>query len=527
MNEKISNPLKTAGKNISYWIDTIEPVIFSKLNKNIKCETAVIGGGISGLTTAYFLASAGKKVVVVEDGFIGSGETGRTTAHIASALDDRYYEIENLFNEEKAKLAAQSHMLAIDTIESIISNEKIHCDFERVDGYLFLHPSGKKENLEKEFKAAEKAGLDVELLQEINDLKNIKGPVLKFSNQAQFHPLKYLKGLAESIVSKGGEIYTQTHAQDFDKNSIKTSNGYTIEAENIVVATNTPVSNKFVLHTKQAPYRTYVIAALIPKGSFPKILCWDTGDTNSTWHTHPYHYVRVHSYDEEYDILISGGEDHKTAQADREEIPEEERYSRLYDWTKEHFPMTEKVIYKWSGQVMEPVDLLGFIGKNPMDTSNVYVATGDSGNGITHGTIAGLIISDQIMKIENQFSELYNPSRKTLKSTDTFVEEQLNVAGQYLEIFTDGDREKIESIKSGEGGIIKDEGKNIAVYRDEDGKFHIFSAVCPHLKCIVEWNNDEKSFDCPCHGSRFSSLGKVINGPANVDLKELEIPVPH
>jgi glycine/D-amino acid oxidase-like deaminating enzyme/nitrite reductase/ring-hydroxylating ferredoxin subunit len=521
IDDQTSNSLKTSGKNISYWIDSTEPILYEKLNQNITADVAVIGGGISGITIAYLLSRENIKVVVIEDGLIGSGETGRTTAHLVNALDDRYYELENIFGEEKTFLAAESHTAAINYIESIVKQENINCNFERVDGYLFLHSSDKNENLDKELKAASKAGLNISSVSEIPGLKLIDGPALKFANQAQFHPLKYLNGLCNKIILNGGKIFTQTHAEEILNKMIKTSDGHSVNAENIVVATNTPISNRFVIHTKQFPYRTYVLAFKIPRSALPKALWWDTGDQNSVWHTHPYHYVRVSDYDDNFDLLISGGEDHKTGQADEENIPEEERYNKLYDWTKKHFPIAGDVLYNWSGQVMEPMDSLAYIGKNPGD-DNTYIATGDSGNGMTHGTLAGMIISDLILSRINKYSELYDPSRKTIKTLNIFLEEQLNVAKQYLNLFIPGDVQNLDELLAGEGAIIKDSLKKFAVFRDENGKYHLFSAVCPHLKCIVEWNKDEKTFDCPCHGSRFNCYGTVINGPANKDLEMLE-----
>jgi len=231
--------------------------------------------------------------------------------------------------------------------------------------------------------------------------------------------------------------------------------------------------------------------------------------------------VRIQNYDNNYDLLISGGEDHKTGQPDKDDIPEEERYNLLYLWTKNHFPIIGEILYSWSGQVLEPLDHLAFIGENPT-YNNVYIATGDSGNGMTHGTLAGIIISDLILGNENKYSELYDPSRKNFKTIGNFLREQLNIAGRYLDLFTEGDVEKIKDIPLGQGAVIRDDFKKIAVYKEKNGNYHTFSALCTHLKCIVEWNNDEKSFDCPCHGSRFNCYGKVINGPVNKDLEILE-----
>ncbi len=521
IGDNSSNYLRTSGKNISYWIDSTEPIFYEKLNRNINAEVVIIGGGISGITTAYLLSKEKVNVALIEDGFIGSGETGRTTAHIVNVLDDRYFDLEKTFNEKDAALAAESHSQAINFIDKIVKEEKIDCDFQRLDGYLFLHHTDKEENLQKEFSAASKAGLKVSFAEQVPGIKSVHTPALKFPNQAQFHPLKYMRSLCRKIIEQGGKIFTQTHADEISGKVIKASGGFQINAGNIVVATNTPISTRFVIHTKQFPYRTYVIACKIPKGTLPKALWWDTGEHCSEWFTLPYHYVRLQDYNTNYDLLIAGGEDHKTGQADKEEIPEDERYKNLYDWTKEHFPDAGEVHYHWSGQVIEPMDSLAFIGKDPT-AENVYLVTGDSGNGITHGTLAGIILKDLILGRKNKFSALYDPSRKNLSSAFIYIKEQLNVAAQYADLFSKGDVENLKDLLSGNGAVIRYQLNKIAVYRDETGKYNFFSAICPHLKCVVQWNKDEKTFDCPCHGSRFSCYGKVINGPANKDLEVFE-----
>ena len=513
----------TSGENVSFWIDTTSIISYNTPNQDIKTEVLIIGGGIAGLTTAYKLLKAGKKVVLVEDGFIGSGESGRTTAHLTCALDDRYYYLENKFGEEAAKLAAESHAAAIDEIEKIVTDLNIDCAFKRVNGYLFLHESDKEENLDKELQATQKAGLRTTILKGIPALANAeKQRCLAFSNQAQFHILHYLKGLAKAVDSLGGIIYTEAHAENITKKGAKV-NGYTFSAEHIVVATNTPINDVVTMHTKQHAYRTYVIAGKIPKGQLPYSLWWDTGDQESKWVSQPYHYVRVENYNEKYDLLISGGEDHKTGQADEEGIPETSRYDRLEAWTRNYFPMLENdLTYRWSGQVIEPVDSLGFMGKNPGD-DRIYIITGDSGNGMTHSTIGAMIICDSIMGNKNKWEDLYNPSRISLNTAKDFVKEATNMASQYLDWISGSDLKNTSDLPPGEGSILSSGLKKIAVYRDYDNSLKAFSAVCPHLGCIVQWNGDEKSFDCPCHGSRFTTDGTVINGPAQSDLNKIHI----
>ena len=516
-----TNASITSGENISYWISDVKPLAFKKIDKDITTEVLVIGGGIAGLTTAYCLLQSGRKVALVEDGLIGSGETGRTTAHLTAALDDRYYEIEKTFGEEKARMAAESHLAAIDFIEQTIEKEHADCHFERVDGFLFLHPADKLEHLQQEFQATKKLGLNTGWLNETHGITGYTGPCIRFPRQGQFHIMRYLEMLAGAIQKMGGEIYTDSRAEKISKDGAN-CNGHHIRASHIVVATNTPVNDLVTMHTKQFPYRTYVIAAQLPKGRLPHALWWDTGDSDSKWITWPYHYVRLERYSNEYDLLIVGGEDHKTGQADDEGIREEDRYDNLVQWAKEHFPEMGDVVHRWSGQVMEPVDYMGFIGKNPGD-DNIYIITGDSGNGMTHGTIGGILLADLINGRENKWAELYSPKRIPVKVPGTFLSEVLNMAKQYGDYLTAGDIEDAQQLPQGEGAILKKGLKKFAVYRDEQDELHVFSAVCPHLGCILQWNGDEKSFGCPCHGSRFSKLGELMNGPAVKGLEKLKL----
>lgn len=508
-----------SGNTKSVWMETSVPEL-PPLSGDLRANICVVGAGIAGMTTAYMLARAGRAVVVIDDGPIGGGETGRTTAHLTAALDDRYYRIEKLHGVGGAQMAAESHTAAINRVEAISALEDIDCDFSRLDGYLFLGGDSKRRELENELAAAHRAGLsDVELLERAPLDSFDTGPALLFPRQAQFHPLKYLNGLARAIIRDGGRIFCGTHAErieDGEPARVVTSEGHTILADTIVVATNTPVNDWVIIHTKQAAYRTFVIGARIPTGSVPPGLYWDTPD--------PYHYIRLHTVESDgmgkptHDILIVGGEDHKTGQAD----DAEERFGRLEEWTRKRFPMVESIEFKWSGQVMEPVDQMAFIGKNPGKDEHIYIATGDSGNGMTHGTIAGIILTDLILGRRNQWAKLYDPSRITLRASGQFAKENLNLARQYTDWIGPGDVGTAEEIQPGSGAVIKRGQKRIAVFRDDDGAVHECSAVCPHLYCIVNWNSTEKTWDCPCHGSRFDPYGNVVNGPAIVGLPPAE-----
>lgn len=507
----------TSGKHISYWTDTSVPESVNPLKENLETDVVIIGGGLAGLSVAYCLTQSGKKVILVEDGFIGSGETGRTTAHLVTALDDRYYDLERIFGIEKTKLIAESHIAAIDFVERTIQKENIDCGFERVNGYLFRHPSDKNDSLQKELEAAVKAGLKIAESDNTPGLLQYKKS-LCFLNQAQFHPLKYLNGLCKAIKKNGGSVYTGTHASKIDHEGITTAEGFTVKAKHVVVATNSPVNNLFTMFEKQYAYRTYVIGALVKKDLLPKALWWDTGDFETDSKVPPYHYVRVHPYNEQYDLLISGGEDHPTADTSKTKIPEENRYTLVEDWTRKYFPIGE-IVYRWSGQVLEPMDGIAFIGRNPFDHDNVYVITGDSGNGMTHCSFAGLLISDLINGKKNKWEKLYSPSRFTLKESAPVFKQMMNEIISYMKQMPNFKSAKeLTSIKNGEGKIVNMLEEKFGVYRDEEGLLNVVSAECTHLKCTLAWNRDELSWDCPCHGSRFNYKGNVINGPANFDL---------
>lgn len=502
----------TSGTTTSVWMATASTPSEKPLNKETSTNVVVIGAGLAGLTTAYLLTQEGKSVVVLDDGPIGGGMTARTTAHLTNALDDRFYELERLFGEEGSRLAAQSHSAAIDRVERIIEEEGIDCEWQRVDGYLFLPTNGKLEVLEGELPAAQRAGLAVQWVDRAPLEFWDTGSCLHFSEQGQFHPLKYLTGLARAIERDGGEIYTGTHADEIeggDEARVTTTSGYTITCDAIVVATNSPVNDRMVIHTKQAPYTTYVIGVRVAQGSVPNILMWDAPEDPYA----AYHYIRV-AHDDDYDVLVVGGEDHKTGQ----QHDGAQRWGKLEQWTRNRFPMAEEVEFRWSGQVMEPVDSLAFIGRNPADADNVFIATGDSGMGMTHGTIAGMLLTDLIMDRENPWAELYDPSRKTLKAAKDFAAENANVMAQFTDLVTPGDIDSEDEIADGEGAVLREGLTKVAVYRDDDGTCHRMSAICVHLGCVVTWNGSEQTWDCPCHGSRYDRFGAVINGPANKDL---------
>ena len=442
---------------------------------------------------------------------VGSGQTGRTTAQFSTALGTRYFDLEKYHGIQGAKFVAQSHRFAIDLARRIVAEEAIDCDCKFVDGFLFRASESEKDTLSKELEACHRIGM-----REITLIKGLDShPLLKeecealcFPQQMQLDPIRYLNGLARAFEKRGGSIYTNSPVELLIGGStahVQTKKGHVIRCSSVVVATNSPINDIFAIHTKQAPYRTYVIGVEVPQGSIPPALYWDTSD--------PYHYVRL----AENNLVIVGGEDHKTGQED----DPEQRYEHLEKWAREKIPNALDVKFRWSGQVMEPIDGLGFLGHNPLDRNNVYIITGDAGNGMTHGTIGASLITDQIQGRHNPWETLYSPARKSVRAGFEFLKENVNVAAQYADWLTPKEAKDVQQIPNGQGALIRHGISIKAIYKDEHGTVSECSAVCPHLGGIVHWNSAEKSWDCPCHGSRFDAYGKVIEGPTTSDLPKL------
>ena len=499
---------KRSEKTISPWMATCDPPLSSWLSENVAVDVCVIGAGIAGLTTAHLLLKEGKRVIVLDQRHVGAGQTQRTTAHLMSAHDNFYSEMEKIHGTDGVRLIADSHTAAIHRIEEIVRNEQIDCDFHRLPGYLFSGPDTSADFLEKEMDAATRAGIEgLEIVGRIPVTSFDSGPTLRYPRQGQFHPLKYLSQLTTAIQQAGGVVCSGTpvkHVKDGSPVTVETATGLRVTADVAVVTTNSPINDMLAIHTKQAPYLTYAVAFPIAHGSVPSALMWDTAS--------PYHYVRTQPLNDHMDLLIVGGEDHKAGQA----TDQTARHDRLEQWTRERFPAIEPARYRWSGMVMETVDGNAYIGRNPGE-KNVYIATGDSGMGMTHGTIAGLLLTDLITGRKNPWTDVYDPSRKP-RSTGAiakFVTENLNVGYEYARDWLGwGDAPTVEQLERDQGTVVRRGLSLVAVYRNSKGNLVEHSAVCSHLGCIVHWNDLEKVWDCPCHGSRFDANGQVICGPA-------------
>lgn len=477
------------------------------LAEDLSADDCVVGAGIAGLTCAYLLARAGRRVVVIDDGPVGGGETGRATAHLSCVLRAGLRRIERLHGLAGLRAAVSGHAAAIDLLEAVARAESIDCGFERVDGFLVSHDDDAG-RLREEREAALRAGLHAELVESAP--MGGAGPALRFPRQAQLHPLLYLHGLARRLESLGVGLYA-AHATDIAGGNpcrVETKDA-TIAAGAVVVATNVPVNDRLTMHTKQAAYRTYVIEGLIPDVG-ARALCWDTAE--------PRRFVRRHPDGDGRDALIVAGEDHKTGQAG----DARERFARLEAWARARFPYLGEVRRRWSGQVIESVDGLGFLGRNPSGPPGVHIITGDCGMGMTNGALGGLVVSDLLLGRASPWAAVFDPSRRTLRAAGEYLRENANAGAQYTDWLTRGEAASAEDIPPGEGAVVRRGLRKVAVFRGESGELHERSAVCPHLGGVVCWNTAERSWDCPVHGSRFSARGTVLNGPAITNLRRLD-----
>jgi glycine/D-amino acid oxidase-like deaminating enzyme/nitrite reductase/ring-hydroxylating ferredoxin subunit len=499
-----------------YWLESASFPVGSRLDSEVHVDVVVVGGGITGLTAAYLLTKAGKTVAVLERGRCARVDTGHTTAHLTMVTDTRLTELVTRFGRDHAQAVWDAGLAAIAQIDAAVREEDIDCGFAWVDGYLHApREIADQRDLARSFN--EEAALATELGFDatfIDDVPLVGGPGIRFDDQARFHPRQYLAALARAITAGGGRIYEHSEAGEFrDKPLGVRVNGHVVSCEDVVIATHNPLvgiaglASATVFQTKLALYTSYVVAGRIQKGKSPDALFWDTAD--------PYHYLRVEPH-RDYDVVIYGGEDHKTGQASDTTAC----YGRLERSLTTLLPGID-VTHHWSAQVIETPDGLPYIGQT---AEHQYVATGFAGNGMTFGTLGAVMAADAILGRKNPWSELLDPGRLAIrKGLWDYVKENADYPYYLIrDRFAGAEGRSLRSVRRGHGKVVERSGGKVAAFRDDSGRVTTRSAICTHMGCVVGWNEAERTWDCPCHGSRFKPTGEVIAGPAESPLPEAE-----
>lgn len=497
----------------SLWqgIPAYQPVNFATGNNLY--DVVIAGGGITGLTTALKLQKAGKKCLLLEAQNIGFGTTGGTTAHLNTMLDTPYNTIAKNFGEESAQMICTLARQSIELIKRNIQEYYIECEFEEQPGYLFAADEAQEKELPAIYEASKKAGVEIDWSNEIPvPIPFIKAA--KFEKQASFHPGKYITALAAAFESAGGIIIQQCRVTSVDENDIIKvicSNNEVYQANHFIYATHVPPGVN-LLHFRCAPYRSYALALKLKDDQYPSGLVYDMHD--------PYHYYRTQVVDGEK-YLIAGGEDHKTGHEENTLTC----FNKLESYCRKYFNV-EQVAYKWSSQYFESADGLPYIGRLPGHSDNMYVATGFGGNGIIYGTAASILLTEMIASDNGEaYAELLDPSRiKMVAGFNNFVKESADVVGQLISKLLPADKlNDFSELAAGDSKVINYDHHTVAVHKDDSGQLHALNAACTHIKCNVAWNSAEKSWDCPCHGSRFSIDGTMLTAPARKNMEKINL----
>jgi len=503
---------------ISYWADTARAPKFPPLRRDLKVDVTVIGGGIMGITTAYLLMKAGATAALLEKGRFGGGETGHTTAHLTCVTDLRLHELVKTFGRDHAQAVWDAGTAAIEQIHRIVEEEKLACEFHWVPGYLHAPPGRRHADeaiatLQEDARLAVELGFDAQFVERV---PFVGSPGVCLANQAIFHPQKYISGLLNQLRKGDVHLCEQTEANEIEVEPVVVkANKHSIHSKLVVIATHVPLQgatgtvSAALFQTKLAAYSTYAVGATIARGTAPQASFWDTSD--------PYFYLRIDQH-RDHDYAILGGADHKTGQA----RDPERHYARVEKRLHQLLPKA-KIDHRWSGQVIETNDGLPLIGET---APGQFVATGFSGNGMTFGTLGAMMAADVFARRKNPWSQLFDVHRKKwLGGTWNYLVENKDYPFYLVKqwLAKPGAR-SLRSVKRGEGKIVVMDGAKVAAYRDEKGKLSAKSAVCPHMGCIVRWNGVEKTWDCPCHGSRFQATGEVMAGPAETPLADKDVP---
>jgi glycine/D-amino acid oxidase-like deaminating enzyme/nitrite reductase/ring-hydroxylating ferredoxin subunit len=495
--------------NTSIWLTDRNAKTYSSLKGKVETDVVIVGAGITGLTAAYRLCKEGRQVMVLEQGRIGDGTTGRTTAHLSTMYDGHYSEMEKVYDRETSKTMAIAMNTAIDLIEQICGVMTTPCSFKRLPGYLYAEEGQDQTLLNNEYEAGKRAGLDLEYVTEVPlPFRVVKA--IKVTRQGQFHPIRYLQGLAELIVGTGkGQIFENTRVTDF-------SSGHplkaiceqgAVSAKDMILATHTPLGFNLT-QALMKPMRSYVVT-MPSEGADPDGLFWDMAT--------PYHYIRYHTADNN-SYLIVGGKDHATGHPF-----EGDPLESLKSYVMERFGQRD-VMYGWNAQYYDPEDLLPFIGKTPLPLNrHFYIATGYSGDGMTIGTLAGSVVADLILGHENAYEPLFHPLRVNMPTAKSLVTVGYHTGKMFIkDRMPHHEAPALGHVEEGQGGVTGQGMQKALEYRAPDGSIRSFEASCPHMGCILTWNEKMNSFDCPCHGSRFDVDGMRIEGPSLRDLTPLK-----
>ncbi|SDG67077.1 hypothetical protein SAMN04487996_121117 [Dyadobacter soli] len=502
------------GSNKSLWQTnvTAQPGNNSAANPGQIFDTLIVGAGITGLTTALLLQKEGRKCVIAEAHSPGYGTTGGTTAHINTFADTTYAEVESGFGQEASQQFAGAIAESVALIHNMVETYGIDCDFEWKQAYVYSETDEETKQLDDLYQSALRAGVSTEPAHDAPAPLPFRKAVV-FDKQAQFHPLKYILGLQKAFTDLGGIVLENTlidHIDSNDEYHTAHAGEREIKARSVVYATHIPPGGVNVLHFRNAPYRSYVVAATLKGEAYPDALIYDMQE--------PYHYFRTHAINGQK-YLVSGGHDHKTGHGDPEQA-----FADLIEYTKKCYPV-DKITTQWSAQYYVPADGLPYIGQMPGASGGIYVATGFNGNGMILGTVAAIVLSELISEGTSPYEKLFDPARvKPVAAFTEFVKENADVVGRFV-----GDRFGIEEIESlgeivaGSGKIVEYEGQKVGIYKKENGQVTVLDPVCTHAGCIVQWNNSEKSWDCPCHGARFNCEGEVLTGPARKPLDRVSV----
>ncbi len=487
----------------SYWMASTLPTQYPTLNEDLKVDVVIVGGGITGISCAYMLNQEGVKTAIIEADRILQGTTGHTTAKITSQHGLIYSKIKNQISEEFAKQYADANESAIRLIEGIAIDNRIECDYVPQSAYIYTLQNEYISKIRDEAEVASSLGIKATFLEEIPLSFDIKAAV-RFDNQAQFHPRKFSLALAKDYFNGGGKIFEQSRVVDIEENEgayvIITSQGKKVTAKKLIIASHYPCYNKLGLYFSRIyPERSYVVA-IKARGNYPGGMYIAAEDSGHSFRN---------QMSDHGELILVGGEKHKTGQGE----DTAKHYESLIDFSNEIFTV-EDIPYRWSTQDCMTLDGLPFVGHFTSKTPNMYIATGYGKWGMTNSIASSMILRDLIICGKSPWQDVYNPSRLTITaSAKNFVVQNLNVADSLIEGKISLLPE-LDEIKPGEGKIIEAKGQRAGAHRDEQGTLHLVDTTCTHMGCEVNWNSAETSWDCPCHGSRFSNEGDIIEGPA-------------